>query len=62
MNRYTDRPLPLLITSVILATLLISVLIFFGASTVTRGPIEILLALLLGALLLFFRALSRRPR
>jgi len=62
MNRYIDRPLPLLITSAIFAILLISIIVFFGATQVTRGPIEILLALLLGALLLFFRALSRRPR
>jgi amino acid transporter len=62
MNLNTLRPLPLLVVSVVLGILLISLIIFFGASATTRGPIEILLALLIGALVLFFRALARRAK
>ena len=62
MNRYTQRSLPLFITSIILGLLLLSLILFFGISTTTRGPIEIVLALLLGVLFLLFRALARRSK
>ena len=62
MNRYLQQPLPLLITSIILGILLLSIIFIFGASATTRGPIEMLLALFLAALLLLIRAWSRRPR
>lgn len=60
MKRYMQQPLPLFITCIILGTLLLSIFIFFGASATTRGPIEIVLALLLGAIALLVRALSKR--
>lgn len=59
MKRYMQQPLPLFITSIILAALLLSIFIFFGASATTRGPIEIVLALLLGAIALLVRAVTR---
>ncbi len=62
MNRFINQPRSLLIACVMLGALLIGIFIFFGVSETTRGPIEILLALLIGALVLFFRALSQRPR
>ena len=62
MRWNTPRPLPLIIVSAFLGIMLLSVIIFFGVSETTRGPIEILLALLIGALVLLFSALSRRPR
>lgn len=62
MNRYLQQPLPLLVTSVILGVLLLGIIIVFGATATTRGPIEMVLALFLGALLLFIRAWSRRTR
>lgn len=62
MNKYTQQPLPLFVTCVILGALLLIVIIFFGVSANTRGPIEILLALLLAALALLARALVMRSR
>jgi hypothetical protein len=59
---WTKRPLPLVVISAILGVLLIVVLIFFGLSAATRGPIEILLALFIAALALLFAALSKRSR
>ncbi|HLJ32496.1 MAG TPA: hypothetical protein VKU38_02545 [Ktedonobacteraceae bacterium] len=60
MKMYSQRPLPLFITSVVLAILMICLVLFYGVTTITRGPLEILLALLLGAVVLFVRALTRR--
>ncbi len=60
MNKFLNQPRSLLIASAILGALLLGIVIIFGATA--RGPIEILLALLIGALVLFFRALSQRPR
>jgi len=60
MKRYSNKPIPFLIASAIFGALLIGIFIFFGISDTTRGPIEILLALLIGALVLSFRALSQR--
>ena len=62
MNKFLNQPRSLLIASAILGALLLGIVIIFGATATTRGPIEILLALLIGALVLFFRALSQRPR
>jgi hypothetical protein len=61
-NRFINHPRSLFIACVILGASLIGILIFFGATATTRGPIEMLLALLIGALVLFFRALSHRSR
>jgi hypothetical protein len=62
MNRFINHPRWLFIACVIFGASLIGILIFFGATATTRGPIEMLLALLIGALVLFFRALSQRSR
>ncbi len=48
------------ITSIVLGVLLLGVILIFGATATTRGPIEMLLALFLAALMLFIRAWSRR--
>lgn len=58
--RYIDQPLPLIIAGVFFGIVLIGIVIFYGISNTTRGPIEMILALFLGALVLLFRALSRR--
>ena len=62
MNKFINQPRSLLIASAILGALLLGIVIIFGATATTRWPIEILLALLIGALVLFFRALSQRSR
>jgi hypothetical protein len=62
MRRYVQEPGPLLVISVILAALLLAIILFFGLSPTTRGPIEILLALLIAAVALLFRAYTRRVR
>jgi hypothetical protein len=62
MNRYIQEPRLLLVICVILAALLLFVILFFGFAPITRGPIEILLALLIAALALLFRAYARRTR
>ena len=59
---WTKQPRPLMVVSAILGILLIIVVVVFGLSATTRGPIEILLALLIGALFLFFTALARRAK
>jgi Flp pilus assembly protein TadB len=59
---WTKQPRPLMVVSAILGILLIIVVVVFGLSATTRGPIEILLALFIAALLLLFAALSRRSR
>jgi len=59
---WTKRPLPLVVACAILGILLIIVVVFFGLSATTRGPIEILLALFIAALALLFAAFSRRSR
>ncbi|HVB20626.1 MAG TPA: hypothetical protein VNG51_01595 [Ktedonobacteraceae bacterium] len=60
MNKYLQQPLPLVVISVTIVILLVCVVIIFGVTTITRGPIEMLSALLLGAILLLVRALLRR--
>ncbi len=62
MNRHIQQPLPLIVIGVVLGVLLLSVVLFFGLTVNTRGPVEILLALLIAALALLFRALARRSR
>lgn len=62
MNKFLNQPRSLLIASAILGVLLLGIVIIFGLTATTRGPIEILLALLIGALVLFFRAFSQRSR
>jgi hypothetical protein len=58
--RYIDQPLPLIIAGAFFGIVLIGIFIFYGISNATRGPIEMILALFLGSLLLLFRAFSRR--
>ena len=62
MNKYLQQPRPLIIASAILGVALLSVIIIFGATGTTRGPIEMLSALLIGAIALLFRALTLRSK
>lgn len=62
MNKYFQQPRPLIITSAILAVALVGVIIFFGATGTTRGPIEMLSALLIGTIALLFRAFTLRSK
>ncbi|HYT34864.1 MAG TPA: hypothetical protein VEL69_07505 [Ktedonobacteraceae bacterium] len=58
--RYIDQPLPLIIAGAFFGIALIGIVIFYGISNTTRGPIEMILALFLGSLVLLFRAVSKR--
>lgn len=62
MNKYLQQPLPLFVTGIILVILLTCVIIIFGVTTITRGPIEMLSALLLGAVVFLVRALLKRSQ
>lgn len=62
MNKYLQQPRPLLVACAILGVALLSVIIFFGATVTTRGPIEMLSALFIGAIALLFRALAIRSK
>ena len=59
---WTKQPHPLLVVSAILGILLIVVVVVFGLTATTRGPVEILLALFIAAVALLFAALTRRSR
>lgn len=62
MNRYLQQPRALIVAGAILGVALLSIIFFFGATSTTRGPIEMLSALFIGALALLFRALAIRSR
>ncbi|MGI9061560.1 MAG: hypothetical protein ACR2H5_23610 [Ktedonobacteraceae bacterium] len=62
MNRNLQQPRPLMVACAVLVVALLGIIVFFGATGTTRGPIEMLSALLLGAIVLLFRALAGRSR
>jgi len=62
MNKYFQQPRSLIVTCAILGIALLSIFIFFGATSTTRGPIEMLAALLVGAIALLFRAFALRSK
>ena len=62
MNRYLQQPRPLIVTCAILVVALLGIIVLFGATGTTRGPIEMLSALLIGTVFLLFRALAGRPK
>ncbi len=62
MNKYLQQTRSLIVICAILGVALLSVILFFGATSTTRGPIEMLAALLLGAIALLFRAFVLRSR
>lgn len=62
MNKYFQQPRSLIVACAILGVALLCVIFFFGATNTTRGPIEMLSALLIGAIALLFRALAMRAK
>jgi len=62
MNRYLQQPRTLIVACAIFGAALLSIIFFFGATGTTRGPIEMLSALLIAAIALLFRALAIRSK